>query len=121
VRRNSEISSVIAVVASQERVQSVFVLNTAALNASSVRSIATAMADHGLIKAIQGVLEQEGTPLRVRRITELVDQRHGIPFVSKEQNIGALLAMEVHKPSPRWRKVAVGVYAQLENNHDSHP
>jgi hypothetical protein len=72
--------------------------------------------DHGLIKAIQVVLEQECRPLTVGRITSLVDERHGIPFVGKRQNIGALLAMEIRKPKPRWQRVGVGVYSAVEKD-----
>lgn len=71
------------------------------------------MANHGLISAIQRVLEQEGGPLGVKRITALVDERHGIPFVNKTENIGALLAMEIHKERPRWQKVGAGLYQRL--------
>lgn len=71
------------------------------------------MADHGLIKAIQQVLEREQKPLSVKQITAFVDECCGIPFVSKTENIGSLLAMEIHKPSPRWRKTGVGTYAAL--------
>jgi len=66
--------------------------------------------DHGLIRAIATVLDQSCEPLTVKRITELVDQRCGIPFVSKTQNIGALLAMEIHRQHPRWQRVGRGVY-----------
>ena len=72
------------------------------------------MANHGLIDAICAVLEREQKPLTVKEVTRLVDDRFGVPFVNKEQNIGALLAMEVHKPEPRWRKERRGVYAARE-------
>lgn len=67
--------------------------------------------NHGLIKAIEKVLSDQ-SPLDVKTITERVDGLIGIPFVNKRDNINSLLAQEVHKERPRWRKIQKGTYGK---------
>lgn len=68
--------------------------------------------NHGVIRYINTILKETSRPMKSKDIAAIVQQRfRGAAPFDIHKNVPSILAQEMSKRYPRWKRVGRGIYA----------
>jgi len=68
--------------------------------------------NHGVIHYIDTVLKETSRPMKAKEIAAIIEQRYrNAASNGPHKNVPSILAQEMNRRFPRWKRIGRGVYA----------